>query len=321
MKRLVVMGIPHHGNMGDNAIAVAEEEILEKYFPNYEIYYMQEDYLDICAKKAKSFIDDEDIILLHGGGNIGDTYVTPEKGRRAVIESFPNNKIIIFPQTAYFSDTENGRKELEVSKKTYNNHNNLIIMARENKSYNFMKEHFHNAKVYLTPDIVMSLSRKSDKERINALFVFRVDKERVLSDKNTETIKNLVNEKFEQCKFSDMDLVNKIINIPISLRDKALKDKFNEFQTAQIVITDRLHGMIFSAITETPCVAFGNFNHKISESYKWLENLDYIKYCDKIEDIEKNINEVISIKDISYDNSFAENCIAKILKEEIEENK
>ncbi len=318
MKKLVVMGIPHHGNMGDNAIAVAEEKILEKYFPNYKIYYMQEDYLDICAKRAKSFINDEDIILLHGGGNIGDTYVMPEKGRRTVIELFPNNKIIIFPQTAYFSDTEDGRKELEISKEIYNNHNNLIIMARENKSYNFMKEHFYNAKVYLTPDIVMSLLRKSDKERINALLVFRADKEKVLSNNDTETIQSLINEKFEHCKFTDMDLVNKIINISTNLRDKALEDKFNEFETAKIVITDRLHGMIFSAITETPCVAFGNFNHKISESYKWLENLNYIKYCDKIEDIEKNINEVISVKDINYNNSFAEDCIAKILLEEIE---
>lgn len=318
MKKLIVMGIPHHGNMGDNAISIAEENLLEKYFSNYKIYYMQEDYLDICAKKAKSFIANEDIILFHGGGNIGDTYVTPEKGRRAVIELFPNNKIIIFPQTAYFSDTESGRKELEISKKIYNSHKNLIIMAREKKSYDFMKEHFYNARVHLTPDIAMSLQRKSDKERKGALLVFRADKEKVLSYKAIETIRNLVNEKFDRYKFSDMDLVNKIINIPDNLRDKSLEDKFNEFQTAEIVITDRLHGMIFAAITETPCVVFGNFNHKISESYNWLKNLGYIKFCDNIENIETYVDEVINKKNTRYDNTFAEDCIAKILKEEIE---
>lgn len=321
MRKLIVMGIPHHANVGDNAIAVAEEQILDKYFPNYEKYYMQENYLDICAKRIEKFINDEDVILLHGGGNIGDTYVTPEKGRREVIKLFPNNKIIIFPQTAYFSETENGRKELEVSKKIYNNHNNLIIMAREKKSYNFMKEHFYNAKIYLTPDIVMSMSKHSNKERKGVLLLFRADKEKVLQEKDREMIKKLSDIKFGEYHLSDMDLTNEVINIAGHIRDKILEDKFNEFQTAQIVITDRLHGMIFAAITETPCIVFSNFNHKITESYRWLENLGYIKYCNRIEDIEENINEVISAKNIKYDNSFAENCIVKILKEEIEGDK
>ena len=74
------MGIPHHGNIGDNAIAVAEENLLNTYFSDYKIYYMQEKFLDKCAKKVKKYINDEDIIFLHGGGNIGDTYENLFKG-------------------------------------------------------------------------------------------------------------------------------------------------------------------------------------------------------------------------------------------------
>lgn len=317
MKKLIVMGIPHHANVGDNAIAVAEEQLLDKYFPNYEKYYMQENYLDVCAKRIDKFVNNKDIILLHGGGNIGDTYVTPEKGRREVIKLFPNNKIIIFPQTAYFSETEHGRKELEISKEIYNNHNNLIIMAREKKSYNFMKDHFYNAKIYLTPDIVMSMSKQCNKERKGALLLFRADKEKILQAKDIEIIKKISDIKFGGYHLSDMDLTNEVINIAGHIRDKILEDKFNELQTAKIVITDRLHGMIFAAITETPCIVFGNFNHKITESYRWLEHLGYIRFCDKIEDIEAKINEVMNVKDINYDNTFAEECIANILKEEI----
>lgn len=319
MKNLIVMGIPHHPNTGDSAIALAQDRMLNKCFPKHKIYYLQEDYLDVCAKKAKEFIDDDDIIFLTGGGNLGDIYQTPEIGRRAVIELFPNNKIIIFPQTAYFSNTENGRKELEISKEIYNSHKHLIIMAREKKSYDFMKEHFYNAKVYLTPDIVMSMIKKSHKKRNGALLMIRVDREKVLNNSDVEIIEKLVDEKFGEYKFSDMDLTNKIINISDNSRDKILEDKFNEFQTAQLVITDRLHGMIFAAITETPCVVFSNFNHKITESYKWLENLGYIKFCDNIENIEAKIDEVISVENINYDNAFAEDCIAKILIEEIGE--
>ena len=92
MKKLIIMGIPHHGNIGDNAIAIAEEELIKKFFPQYTLYKMQEKYLDICVNKAKNFINDDDIILLHGGGNIGDTYERPEKGRREVIKTFESKE-------------------------------------------------------------------------------------------------------------------------------------------------------------------------------------------------------------------------------------
>lgn len=86
---------------------------------------------------------------------------------------------------------------------------------------------------------------------------------------------------------------------------------------SQIVITDRLHGMIFAAITETPCVVFGNFNHKISESYKWLKELKYISFCNSIDELEDAINKISSVKEPKYDNKFAQDAIAEILKQEI----
>lgn len=317
MKKLIIMGIPHHGNIGDNAIAIAEEEIITKFFSKYKLCIMQEKYLDICVNKTKNFINDDDIILLHGGGNIGDTYERPEKGRREVIKTFPNNKIIIFPQTAYFSDTEKGKKELEKSKEIYNAHKNLIIMAREEKSYQFMKKHFYNNKIYLTPDIVITLNKSLNKNREGALLLFRTDKEKTLDDQNIEKIKEIAQNKFGKFIMSDMNLGSGIVNIGGKKREEVLNNKFEQFQSSQIAITDRLHGMIFAAITETPCVVFGNFNHKISESYKWLKNLEYIQFCDNIEEIEQSIEKVIKTKNRKYDNKFAEETIVKILKEEM----
>lgn len=317
MKKIIIMGIPHHGNIGDNAIAIAEEELIKKFFPQYELYMMQEKYLDICVKKVRKIIKDQDIIMLHGGGNIGDTYERPEKGRREVIKTFPNNKIIIFPQTAYFSDTIEGQKQLEKSKEIYNNHKNLIIFAREEKSYEFMKKNFYNCKIYLTPDMVMTLNKSIDLDRKGALLLFRTDKEKTLENESIKKIKEIVKTKFEKYTISDMNLGSGIVNIGGKKREKILDNKFKQFQTSQIVITDRLHGMIFAAITETPCVVFGNFNHKITESYKWLENLEYIRFCDNMNEIEDIIEEVIKTKNRKYDNKFAEEAIVKILKKEI----
>ena len=311
---LILMGTPHHANIGDLAIAYAEEKMIKELFPNKKLYIMQEEKLDICAKRVKKYIKDEDIILLHGGGNIGDTYVTPEKGRREIILTYPNNKIIIFPQTAYFENQE----ELNISKKIYNSHNNLIIMAREKKSYNFMKKHFYNAKVYLTPDIVMSLKETSYKKRNGVLLMFRRDKEKTLKNETFDYILDYIKEHFDSYKISDMNIGTKPVNnISEKKRKEILGNKFKELQSARLVITDRLHGMIFSAITETPCVVFDSLTHKIVESYDWLEDLGYIQICDNINNLENCIKKVTTFSPCIYNNEFAEKIISNILTKEI----
>ena len=317
MKKLIIVGVPHHGNLGDNAIALAEEMILKQNFPQYSIFQIPEKYLCTCIEKAKKYISKDDIILLHGGGNIGDTYLVPEEGRRKVIQLFPENKIIIFPQTAYFENNQKGMAELEISKKIYNNHKKLIILAREEKSYMFMKEHFYNAKVHLTPDIVMTMREKGNSDRKNITFLFRADKEKTLTDEELSKIKEVITNKYGEYILSDMHLGEDVLCRGGAIRKKALEDKFNQFQSSKLVITDRLHGMIFAAITETPCIVLGSFNHKISESYKWLSNLEYIKFCDDINSFQDLVNKLANINNIKYDNTFAKEIILDILNKEI----
>lgn len=311
---IILMGVPHHANVGDLAIAYAEEKMIRKLFPNRKLYIMPEEKLDICAKKVKKYIKNDDIILLHGGGNIGDTYVVPEKGRREVISAFPNNKIIIFPQSAYFDNEE----ELKISKKIYNTHKNLIIMAREKKSFDFMKKHFYNAKIYLTPDIVMTLKEDSNLKRDGVLLMLRQDKEKTLEEKTKKSIIKYVKENFESYKISDMHMESKgIQNVPKTIRKQMIKNKLEEFQTSELVITDRLHGMIFSAITQTPCVVFSSLTHKIIESYEWLKNLEYIQMCNNINDLEECIKKSLKAKNQTYNNEFAIKIISDILIKEI----
>ena len=56
--------------------------------------------------------------------------------------------------------------------------------------------------------------------------------------------------------------------------------KLDEFRKSKLVVTDRLHGMLFAAITGTPCIALGNSSGKVKGVYDWLTHLDYIQYVD-----------------------------------------
>ncbi|WP_423202829.1 polysaccharide pyruvyl transferase family protein [Morganella morganii] len=68
---------------------------------------------------------------------------------------------------------------------------------------------------------------------------------------------------------------------------------WTKFSNSKLVVTDRLHGMIFAFITNTPCLVIRNSNHKIEETYKnWISNFNYIKL---INDQEVNISEEIEL--------------------------
>lgn len=75
-------------------------------------------------------------------------------------------------------------------------------------------------------------------------------------------------------------------------REYLLEEKLNEFASSELVITDRMHGMVFAAITGTPCIALSNYNHKLKGEFEWLEHLGYIKYAKNLEEVLKLIDEI-----------------------------
>ena len=78
---------------------------------------------------------------------------------------------------------------------------------------------------------------------------------------------------------------------------------FDEFRHARLVITDRLHGMIFAVITGTPCIVIDSKSPKVRGCYEWIKQLDYIKFIDSAEDIEKTFRQIPN-KNFVYDNSL-----------------
>lgn len=301
-KKLVIIGTPHHKNIGDHAIAVAEVEFLSNRFPNYEIVDvdMEEYFSDINI--LMKYCNSEDIIILQGGGNLGDEYLYDENIRRDAIKRFKNNKIVLFPQTIYFSDSEKGRLELKKTIDIYTYHKKLFLIAREKTSFIKMKDNFNANNIILTPDIVMYLDKSENEfKRDGALFCLRDDVEKVLLDNEREYLEKVVSQRYSKIEFTDMKsefLIKK------NVRKEIVEEKLNQFKKSEIVITDRLHGMIFATITGTPCIALSNYNYKVKGTYEWIKHLEYIKFTEDINEIPNLINELKLLKGSKYDNSF-----------------
>ena len=313
---VIIIGTPLHSNIGDLAITLAEQKFIDSYMSNdnYRTVKIPLRIFNIIHRKVSRIISSDDVLVGLGGGNMGDQYIIEEECRRKIIASYPNNKIIIFPQTIHFSNTKNGQTELRKTKKIYSRHTNLVIVARENNSYEQMIGYFPNNKILLTPDIVLSMN-ESDRHynRYGVLVCMRNDIEGKLKSGEKNIIDKISLSLSDDVRYTDTISKKKLIII--RRKNSIVYNKLSEFQQAKLVITDRLHGMVFSAITGTPCVAFSNYNHKVLGTYKWISKLPYIKFCDNVSELGSLVNSIDLDNRYSYDPNMFKKYWVKIRRE------
>lgn len=296
-----IMGTPDHINLGDQAIILAESEFVSSLDANICPVYVPMPLLmrgrqNIMANLVKR----DDILLGVGGGNMGDTYMEEELCRRKFIQEFPDNKIVLFPQTIHFSDNPTGKSELKKTVAIYSEHKDLTLIAREKTSYEKMLRDFPKNKVLLTPDIVLSISHSTPHlQRHGALLCLRSDLEGKLSADDKQTITELCQKYFGTITHTDTLSTSKLF--ALHSKKNAVINKLAEFKAAKFVITDRLHGMVFSAITGTPCVALTNYNHKVTGTYEWIKHLPYIKFCSDISELDTLLKQLDVDQPYDYD--------------------
>ena len=291
LKKYILLQTPLHGNLGDQAIAQAELQILNRLkIPFYEFPWSKG--IETQCSKVTSHTK---VILLHGGGYLGQLWPNEEQRIRASLQAFQNNKVIILPQTVYFDmETEEGLKFFEESKSFYSTHPDLTIFLREKYSFQFMNKYMPEVHVVLVPDVVMLLQRKNAKvKRTGVILCMRHDKEKTISESDYENLLEKINCFFEKCDMTDTVIPG---NIDITKRTELLDTKLYEFSKSSLVITDRLHGMIFAAITETPCIVLNSLSHKIRGCYEWISDLDYIRFAETIDEVPLIIDELKNVK-------------------------
>ena len=263
--RLFFLDAASYNNLGDQAIAEAMSMFLQEACPSKE--YIERSEADFLRyfRSLQDTVRPQDILCLSGGGNMGNWYPKYEAIRRKVIIGFPDNRIIIFPQTLDYETDSYGQREMARSAKVYNRHSQLTVCAREEKSFKAMSAIYNQ--VILVPDIVFYLNKyfhEIQKERRYSVGIcLRSDDESAISaDIRWEFSKQMERQFPKVRTLSTMDERHQIINK--DSRRLLLENKLKQFSDCQVVITDRLHGMIFCILTGTPCVAIDNRNGKVS---------------------------------------------------------
>ena len=140
----------------------------------------------------------------------------------------------------------------------------------------------------------------------------RDDKEKVIDIEEERVIIDYLQQKGYEIRKIDTVISESVNN---KTRNKKLNELIENFLTAKFVITDRLHGMLFSTITSTPCISLDNISKKVSATYKWVEYLGYIKNLSmKDIDLYKEIEILLNNEEAVYDNRKLENYYKEIIK-------
>ena len=288
---------PEHGNLGDHAIAFAETRLLKN--ANIPYFEITGNKLNMLKKHKLLRIMNGHTVLINGGGNMGTLWFDVEQIHRAIIKENSRSPIFIMPNTIYYENSPLGESELKKSIAIYNKHNKLTIFAREKTSFDIMKSIYKN--VHLMPDMVMYLKLHiQDKKRSGCLLCLRNDCEKTITKEQEQEIRNQAKILFN-IGVCDTDTIVPG-GVTVDDREAALKAKLSEFSSAELVITDRLHGMLFCAITGTPCIVINSKSPKVRGCYEWIEHLDYICLVDDVKQISSSYKNILNVE-CKYDNA------------------
>ncbi|TAH69970.1 MAG: glycosyltransferase [Anaerolineaceae bacterium] len=291
---------PEHGNLGDYAIALSERRFIREDFLHMPLIEITTDEWIKYEDLYKAIIHNNDIIFISGGGYLGNMWTSGGIVKK-LIASFPNNIKIMFPNTLTYID--NNADDMKEEAEFYRMQEGLYIFARDKASYDRLYHYQYRDKEYLGlfPDMALGLdyTNNSFTKREGIMLCFRNDLEKVCSDDVIESIKQILIRKGEAVIESDMHLKR---TIKSRSGESELQKMIEQFQKAKLVITDRLHGMIFAAITATPCIAFNNSTGKIKGVYQWIEHLPYIVYMESEDFSEDKLDKIQAISECVYDN-------------------
>ena len=300
-------GVPIHANLGDLAQTYCTEMWLKNNYPEYHVYEINTlalmDDKFFCFIKQK--IKKKDIIFIQSGYCSHELHLD-HKMHKKIIKEFLYNKIIVLPQTVNITS----KKEMQDTASIFNNHTSLIFLARDEDSYNMIKNEFNKIHIHLYPDIVTSMigkkfNRIDFSEKKGIFFCIRNDSEKYYSEKE-------INKLIEKLKVFEefVDIGDTSFN---EINVDKLKDDFNlvfadtvkKYSSYKIIITDRYHGTIFSAIANTQVIVLKTNDHKVKTGVNWFIQGEYksVKFANTLNEAFNLVKEIYDSNNFNVNNN------------------
>ena len=289
---VALLDCPNHGNVGDSAIWLGELAYLRS------LGIQQPDYtcdIDTYCRDNLARRIGEGVIVLTGGGNLGDLWREHQRFRERVIKDFPHNSIVQLPQSIHFQD----RHALTRARGIFSSHAALTLLVRDRKSLAIAQNDLR-VPAFLCPDMALCLgplARPAAPTR-DVVWLSRTDKESRLprtarSDAGVER-QDWVEERatglIRLSRLLDRQTVRHprsigpLIALRSRVREQVARQRLRRgcrlLAEGRAVITDRLHGHILSLLLGIPHFLLDNSNGKVRSFYEtWTSSIGLARWC------------------------------------------
>lgn len=288
-RKCILLDAPYYHNIGDVLIWTGVISLIRD---------LGIDCLYTASYETCTFpdIDKSTTILFNGGGNLGDIYHEHAEFLISVAEHYPNNRIIVLPQTVYYKD-----KNLEKSDyKKLLRHDDLYFCCRDKTVYDNLNRLFGD-RTFLLPDMAFcidyqELSHYMCVECKSKLIIDRVDVEKgqqVISKdgdvsdwpvfEHSFRRSTFLNKLFKRSANAKIPFLSAVTNriwnwyAPHVFRKMMVKEGVKFISPYHIVETTRLHGCILSVLLNKQVTLVNNSYGKNKNFYDtWLVDDDNV---------------------------------------------
>jgi exopolysaccharide biosynthesis predicted pyruvyltransferase EpsI len=276
--RVALLDFPNHANVGDTAIWLGEQALLREL--GCEVAYTAS-FSSYSSSMARRAVGRSGVILLSGGGNLGDLWPTFQAFRERVIEAHPRNPIVQLPQTVHFAQPASAKRAADV----FSSHPDLTIMVRDRPSEEFARRTFTSCRVVAAPDMAFGLGALPVPEPTSELvLLMRTDRERLegTSGRMPEEVAPVEWPPGRTGRLGRRYRLSRALGFPAKrspaaayLLDRPLRHVFDRLGaermavglaivgSGSVVVTDRLHGHILSLLLGRPHVLLDNSYGKV----------------------------------------------------------
>lgn len=273
---IALFDFPNHPNVGDSAIWLGEQAYIRD---RVDLRLIYTDSVDFLRRKPIRF-PERTVILIHGGGNLGDLYWHHQKLRELIVSTYKKHRVIQLPQSIYFSSD----RKKEKCARVFNDHADFHLLVRDEQSLQQGKN-LNGGNVTLAPDMALYLGslKKVKKPRYNTVELLRTDNERSI-DHESDTARSdrltvdWLDEPWSGAKWiiKAMEKTPRLRSSPSrlpcaarsALYQKMARERFERgcalLCRGNYVITDRLHAHILASLLGIPHIVLDNNYKKIS---------------------------------------------------------
>ena len=284
-----------HYNLGDLAQTICTLDWLKENYSDHLVVELSSWDFYFDESNMLSALKDSlmpcDLIFFQSGYTM--TYVHEnERMRRIILETFPNNRTVLLPQTILYETDE----QKMWAEETYKDRDNLLLLVRDRISYENAKKLFGKTKMQLFPDIVTTLIGKKtfDSHRAGVLFCVRDDWERHYSKKEMQSLMSRIEQHIH------VEQTDTTIEVSDPEDREAVRSfimqTIEEYSRFKVIVTDRYHGTIFALIAGTPVVVLKTTDHKVVTGAEWFSPHfgNYVSVADTLDNAETMVLQLLN---------------------------